>query len=119
MRLKTTILLLIIVAFSCNDNNDISLTCGVENPLEELSFLKNAKDNIDQIDCGGESSINQYTFNSEVVFEIIICNQIVDGQTFVYNCSGEVICTFGGIAGENTCPDFENLRTNKIILYGN
>ena len=58
-------------------------------------------------------------YNSETVFLVDFCNQIADGQTLIYNCSGEVVCTFGGISGENTCPDFYELRTNEIILYGN
>ncbi|KGL62541.1 DUF6970 domain-containing protein [Polaribacter sp. Hel1_85] len=119
MKLKTIFLLLIFVVFSCNDKNEVSLVCGVENPIEELAFLNEIKNNIDRIDCAGKSAIIQYIYKSEIVFEVNICDQIADGQTSVYNCSGEVVCTFGGIAGVNTCPDFDKLRTDKIILYGN
>ncbi|MEE9406721.1 MAG: hypothetical protein V3V28_01475 [Polaribacter sp.] len=119
MKLNTIFLVLTIAVFSCNDSKNISMICGVENPLEELVFLKEAKNNIDRIDCAGKSSIKQYTYNSEIVFEVNICSQIADGQTLVYNCAGEVVCTFGGISGENTCPDFDKEKTNEIILYGN
>ncbi|MFK8059172.1 MAG: hypothetical protein AB8B78_03680 [Polaribacter sp.] len=122
MKFKNTFLILIFTIFSlfaCDDKNMIPLVCDVENPLENLTFLKEAKNNIDRIDCGGKSTITQYTYKNETVFEINICDQIADGQTLVYNCSGKIICVFGGIAGQNTCPDFEKERTNKKIVYGN
>ena len=31
-----------------------------------------------------------------------------DGLTIVYDCSGSIVCTKGGIAGTNQCPDFFN-----------
>jgi hypothetical protein len=106
---------------SClNDEDAFSTTCNINNPLENLVFLKEARETIDRIDCGvNKSSITQYTYKSKTVFEVNICANILDGQTLVYNCNGEVICRFGGIAGENTCPDFYDTVTNKIVLYEN
>ena len=120
MKLTKTLIVLIFAIlsmYSC-ENNTPNI-CDVENPLEELTFLKEAKNTIDRIDCAGKSTIVQYTYNSQIVFLVDICNQIADGQTFVYNCSGEVVCEFGGIAGINTCPDFNKNATNKIILLEN
>ncbi|WP_299059018.1 hypothetical protein [uncultured Polaribacter sp.] len=119
-----TVLIAFLTLVSCeendNTNNDeVIIVCNTQEPLQDLGFLKDAKNTIDAIDCGGRSSITQFTYNSETVFEVIICDQISDGQTLVYNCAGETICTFGGIVGANTCVDFEKLRTDKIILYGN
>lgn len=108
----------LVFLFSCTENDSTSV-CGSENPLEFLEFLKEAKNTINSIDCAGKSSIIQYTYNSESVFLINICDQIADGQTLVYNCAGKVVCKFGGIAGENTCPDFYENATNKIILFEN
>lgn len=106
-----------------NDNNTICekviIVCNTQKPLEDLTFLKDAKNTIDRIDCGGRSFINQYTYKSETVFEVNICDQNACGETLVYNCSGEVVCKFGGTSEENTCPDFEKEAKDKIILYGN
>ena len=113
---KIISLLILIFIFSCDEQ--IPTTCGVENPVEQLSFLQEAKNTIDVVQCAGKSQIIQYTYNNETVFLVNICDSFVDGQTLVYNCKGEVLCTFGGIAGENTCPDFETQATNKILLYG-
>ncbi len=106
----------IIFMASCEENT--TTVCNVANPLEQLAFLKEAKNIIDSIDCGAKSSIEQYTFNSEIVFLVNICSNITDGQTVVYNCKGEVVCKFGGVLGENTCPNFKNNATNKSLLYG-
>jgi hypothetical protein len=109
----------LLILVSSTDRSEEINTYNVNDPLEELAFLKDAKDSIDGIDCGGASSIIQYTFNLAVVFEVTICSQIADAQTLVYNYTGEVICTFGGIAGVNTCPYFYRKVTNKIILWEN
>ena len=118
------VLLTFLSLVSCEENNnanndEVIIVCNTQEPLQDLAFLKEAKNAIDAIDCGGRSSITQFTYNSETVFEVIICDQISDAQTLVYNCAGEIVCTFGGIAGQNTCPDFEQTTADKIILYGN
>ena len=122
MNLKKAVLLFsfaVLVFSSCDENNTVTEVCNLENPLENLTFLKDAKDAIDRIDCGGKSSITQFRYNSEIVFEINICSGITDGETQIYNCAGDVICAFGGISGQNTCPDFEKNTTDKVVLYGN
>ena len=122
MKLKRLFLVFcvsLLTLYSCEENNKITSVCTIEDPLQNLEFLKEAKDTIDKVACAGKSTITQYTYNSNTVFEVNICDQIADGQTLIYDCSGEIICTFGGIAGENTCPDFYDTATNKIILYGN
>lgn len=113
---KVITFLFLIFIFSCDEQ--IPTTCGVEDPLQQLYFLQEAKNTIDVVQCAGKSQIIQYTYKNEIVFLVNICNSIVDGQTQVYNCQGEVICKFGGIAGENTCADFDTEAKNKILLYG-
>lgn len=50
--------------------------------------------------------IDMYEYNNEEVFFIDNCYQCADAGTYVYNCKGENICTFGTLLGLNTCPDF-------------
>lgn len=103
-----------------NANCDkVVIVCNTQNPLEDLVFLKDTKDTIDRIDCGGSSLITQYTYNLETVFQVIICNQVSDHQILVYNCEGEIICDSTGLNGVSTCKDFNDKATDKIILYGN
>ncbi|MGB0890823.1 MAG: DUF6970 domain-containing protein [Flavobacteriaceae bacterium] len=104
---------------SCPTKEEVLTTCNTNYPLEDLIWLKEIKNSMDKVDCSGKSTITQYTYNSNTVFEVVLCSNFKDGQTVVYNCNGEVICKFGGISGENTCPKFYNSATNKIILYGN
>jgi hypothetical protein len=119
--MKTVFLFLsVLILTSCPNKEDMfSTTCNTNNPLKDLTWLKEAKENIDRIDCAGKSSITQYLYNSNTVFEVNICSNITDGQTVVYSCEGEIICKFGGISGENTCPDFYQTAVDKVILYGN
>jgi len=111
----------IIISFSCtNDDNNITNTCGVDNVLEELAWLKQIKDGFEASASATKKIIIQYTYKNETVFFIDSCAENCnDSLQTVYNCIGEVICEFGGIAGLNTCPDFEDMAMNKIILWEN
>lgn len=88
-------------------------------PLEEISWLRDIRDTFDK-DMGPQRQrITQYRYQREDVFLIEVCYQCADAMTFVYNCAGNMICEFGGIAGVNTCPDFKQNATDKKILYDN
>lgn len=58
-------------------------------------------------DCISTVEAVSYQGDTYVVFwaEDPACS---DGLTVVYDCSGNIICTNGGIAGVNECPDFFN-----------
>ena len=66
-----------------------------------------------------KKQIIQYDYKNETVFLIDSCNGCNDNLTIIYNCKGEIICEFGGIAGLNTCPDFEKQANNKRVLWEN
>jgi hypothetical protein len=118
--MKSFLLVLCFSIFiSCSNTSDENLTCNVNNPLEEISWLQQIKTNFEQSASATKKQIIQYTYNEESVFLIDFCNGCADNLTTVYNCTGDVICEFGGIAGLNTCTDFNEIATNKIILWGN
>ncbi|MBM3231854.1 hypothetical protein FJZ21_00550 [Candidatus Pacearchaeota archaeon] len=50
--------------------------------------------------------VSECNYNSEEVyyFESPECCDFIN---HLYNSKGEIICSFGGIAGTNTCPDFD------------
>ena len=105
--------------YSCEsamENADFQV-CNVENPLEELQWLKNIKLNI-QLSMGpAGSQIIQYTYKGEPVFWVDMCYMCADGLIMVYNCEGEVICEFGGIDGRNTCIDFDTEASDSTMLF--
>ena len=65
-----------------------------------------------------KAEVIRYQYKGETVY-INTCIDCADSMAQVYNCSGEVICQFGGIAGFNTCPDFEDTATQKKVIWRN
>ena len=63
------------------------------------------------------AEVYYYEYNGESVFSVNSCVGCADAMTVVYNCQKEVICQFGGIAGLNTCPDFDDQAKEKTRLY--
>lgn len=75
---------------------------------------------IEQIQANGYTGeIIRYRYKGEYVFMVTDCLNCADYMTIVYNCAKEVRCTFGGIAGFNTCPDFEQKATGRKVIWKN
>ncbi len=103
---------------SCSSNNKLSTNvCNVDVPLEDLNWLQEIKEGFEQSASATKKKIVLYEYNNESVFLIDSCNGCADNLTTVYNCEGNIICEFGGIAGINTCPDFETNATKIDILW--
>lgn len=66
-----------------------------------------------------KTEVYRYTYKDETVYLINTCVDCADSMDEVYNCYGEVICQFGGIAGLNSCPDFETTATDKKLIWKN
>jgi hypothetical protein len=118
--IKLLAFVLIVILSACNkDDEDSSNVCDIENPLEDLTWLKDIKRTFDLNQSPQREQIIQYRYHGDDVFLIDACFQCPDAITYVRDCEGEIICEFGGIAGMNTCPDFDQDATNEIILYDN
>lgn len=84
-------------AFTCEDSLD--LPCANNDWLEaKVKGMKRASSQ--------DGLIEQYEYEGQVVISINNCVGCADAMTVVYDCSGNELCKFGGIAGFNTCPDF-------------
>ncbi|MCD4698013.1 MAG: hypothetical protein K8S16_17450 [Bacteroidales bacterium] len=124
--MKTKLIFIIIVlallSFSCNKTTDNQKPfpetgiCNTENPLEELEWLKEIKTIIEMREIYVGAQIIAYKYYDEDVFWIDECYGCPDNLIKIYNCSGEVICEFGGISGLNTCPDFFENATDSTML---
>lgn len=113
---RTPILfVLLFFSFSCSKKED--LYCGTQNPLQELFWLKQMKEGFDMDMSPSRQKIDIYTYNDQSVFMISHCVTCPDAMEVVYNCEGKIICEFGGIAGLNTCPDFETKANYIKTLY--
>ena len=109
------------IAYIFYNRNDIfSTTCGTDNSLEDLAWLRNIKRAFEQSASAVKREIYQYTYEGNTVFLVDDCaSNCNDALQVVYNCNGDIICEFGGIAGLNTCPNFLDTATNKILLWEN
>ena len=108
-----------IVLSACSIDDENNITCNTDNPLEDISWLKEIRDGFDS-DMGSQRQmIIQYRYNGNDVLLIDNCYQCADALSVVYDCEKNIVCEFGGIDGRNTCPDFYQIATNEEILYDN
>lgn len=109
------------IATACkkDDQPEEATICDIDNPLETLQWLKEIRDGFDMQANPLPKRITQYFYQGECVFLIDGCVGCDDNLTTVYNVDQDVICEFGGIAGVDTCPDFDTEATGELILYGN
>lgn len=111
--------------FSCKEetdlveNNEVKTTCDLDNPLENIPWLTEIRDGFDMQANPLPKKITQYFYQGECVFLVDGCVGCQDNLTVVYNVDEEVICEFGGVAGVNTCPNFQDEATDETVLYGN
>ncbi len=112
-----SIVALLILLFSCTSNgiND-NYDCGSDDPLEDIPWLKEKKEVLSMSAQYNGFQIIRYKYNGEFVFYIDECYGCIDDIKSVYNCDGDIICEFGGFAGLNTCPDFDEEATDSTML---
>lgn len=116
MKISKTILLLItLLFFQCENTVDPEVCPDAENK-EWFSELKAEYSGHPDL----KVEIYSYLYNNQTVFAVdTVEPTCCDFMDVVYDCSGNVICQFGGIAGLNTCPDFAEKATNKKLIYKN
>ena len=113
---------IILCSLSCKDSKEETPTppfCNTETPLENIAWLKEIHHAFQVSLSPAGNQIIQYEYKEECVFLIDNCHNCPDGLITVYNEAKEVVCLFGGFAGVDTCPDFQETATNKLILWDN
>ncbi|CAM1374216.1 conserved hypothetical protein [Tenacibaculum litopenaei] len=116
--MKKLIVFLIALSFlSCEDSKPFTNTCNASDPITQLPWLQSIKTSLEQSTTAGQKEIIQYFYKNQTVYLVNPCKGCADNLITVYNCTGEKVCEFGGVAGLNTCPDFETTKTNEIILW--
>jgi hypothetical protein len=105
---------------SCKTSDDkVSWICGTANPLEDIPWLREIKELMEINTQMAGSQIIRYKYKGDDVFWIDMCYNCADNLISVHNCQGDVICEFGGIAGLNTCIDFQSEATDSTMLFNN
>ncbi|OEK04881.1 DUF6970 domain-containing protein [Roseivirga misakiensis] len=95
---------------SCDENSTVGdLPSCIQDEIEGAQKLKQS-----------EASVIEYLYNGERVFGFDPGVVYPDIMSTIVNEDCEVICQFGGIAGLNTCPDFqENAEEIGVVWQGN
>ncbi len=115
--MKKYILLLMFILFltiTCSsDNISVLPTCGVDNPSQELDWLKseidrrNANPSEDMKYC----YIVQATLKGQDVFIYEDCNPLIDKAIFILDCEGNSI--------ETSDTSFADLENRNVIWKPN
>ena len=109
--------ILLLTAFSC-EKNEKPHACGMEDPLENIEWLK---------PYIGGSDIEIYIITYEGEDYIAICNppEMADGMTIIYDCQENKVCEWGGIyPGAFPCSlpsgfTWNYFEENRILIYKN
>ena len=102
--------ILIVLLGACHQAEFIPNTCGVNNPLQDLSWLKK----LDR-DDGLGSSIVQGTYNGQTIYVVSSCGRCINGSSItLYDCNGSVVCSGLGIA--TGCSQIISALTNRRTL---
>ena len=113
-----SVILLTLLSCKTSDKKE-DWNCDTANPLEDIPWLKEIKLHMGISMRAAGSQIIRYKYKGGFVFWIDRCYGCVDDLITVYNCQGDVICEFGGIAGLNTCIDFHSEATDSTMLFNN
>ena len=91
------------MVFSCEKDILSDNTCNVDNPLEQLDWLKVTIQNIEQSNPEWSKYylITMAKYSSETVFIISNCNPVANSVFPVLNCSGQLLGVLGEIPLES------------------
>lgn len=116
MFLVSSVILMSLLSCKTSDKDQRSY-CGSTNPLKDIPWLKKIKTEMEMSARAAGGQIIRYNYKGNDVFWIDNCYSCADDLIKVYNCQGDVICEFGGIAGLNTCPDFHSEASDSTMLF--
>lgn len=91
--------------------------CQVENPLTDLGWLK---DKLAEYDNSYSLRIKVYTCKYQTNKDGFFFEEaeVSDGQQYLYDCKGNLLCTTGGISGR--LDDVYNVDYNSFqLIYTN
>ncbi len=104
--------LILLFVCSCDKEDDIP-ECNVENPMEELEWLADIANSIENCSC--QVAIFKGRYNGgNVYFKLMndpLCNSVFG--TVLWNCKGIPIKTYGADDFEKFSSDVDNLE----VLY--
>jgi hypothetical protein len=94
--------------------------CQVKNPLTDLPWLKKMTSGHEYDHSSVKKIIYKCVFNGLDGFLISWTSASgIETYTQFLDCSGNVLCHFGGTDNLNTCPDFNQQTTYRKLIWKN
>lgn len=107
MKRKLLFSIIIYLYFTGCEQEGPDTVCGLVDPANQLNWLSKLITESEKDISGNIIRISHYRFEEENVFLAEQNPAIRDKLDLVFDCTGDIICQFGGIAGLNTCPEFD------------
>lgn len=106
------LVLLIALSFSCQEETTPSTTCLIENPVQELDWMKVIIKELESSFLTEYMYISQARYGPSKVFLVQNCCPFCSTVTPVYNCEGVLLGILG--SGENGI-DPSTIKNSKVI----
>jgi len=90
-----SILVLILLSIGCKENEDPITYCGVENPSENLTWLSQLTNELDDSYFGVYFYVTAGTYQGQTVFLSKNCCPNCNSVALVYSCEGEFLGVLG------------------------
>ena len=105
------ILLISLFLISCEKKEEPPCACGVENPQENLEWLKQ------QLENSFCTEIYLYKYNDKEYIGIYDCPIGADMGFVIYNCDGTKYCQYVGLSGQCDCTANFLENATKTLIY--
>ncbi|MGD9977863.1 MAG: hypothetical protein AB7S54_08005 [Bacteroidales bacterium] len=102
----------ICTSYSCKkETNKDPCACGIENPQENIEWLKYI---LDRSFC---TEVYLYTYNGQEYIGVYDCPGVADGGYVIYSCDGTKYCQFIGLNASCDCSEDFLTNAEKILIY--
>jgi len=95
-------MLIFLVLSSCQKETK---PCNTNDPVRDFDWLEAHIDSIDREPCIIEAHIFEYRGNQTIY--VRGCSEL-DESSYLFDCSGALMCEFNAFGSVNTCPDFDD-----------
>ncbi|ALI99417.1 DUF6970 domain-containing protein [Rufibacter tibetensis] len=113
MRSLYAFCLLCLIAFTSCEEEQVYKTCVVENPVQELEWLRVKVSELQKSEyC---QFVQTGNFKGRTVFVVGNCDPLINSINSVYDCDGNLLC----YGGDETCPNFQQEVKDVKLVWTN